>query len=79
MEYNRKLMDAMADNLEAYLNVIESYVIIEGLTKEEYEHAVKKVKKLVKHLRAGDGDKVFDKEKYIEMVESGKFGDLLGD
>ena len=40
MEYDKKLMKAMADNLENYLNIIDSYVIIEGITKDEYDDAV---------------------------------------
>ena len=72
MEYDKKLMKSMADNLENYLNIIDNYVIIEGITKEEYDDAVKKIKKLIKKLRKGKGDEVFDKERYLELVNSGK-------
>ena len=65
-------MKSMADNLENYLNIIDNYVIIEGITKEEYDDAVKKIKKLIKKLRKGKGDEVFDKERYLELVNSGK-------
>ena len=72
MEYDKKLMKAMADNLENYLDIIDNYVIIEGITKDEYDNAVKTVKKLIKKLRKGKGDEVFDKERYRELVNSGR-------
>lgn len=72
MEYDKKIMSKMADNLENYLEIIDQYVIIEGLTKEEYDIAVKKVKKLIKKLRQGKGDEVFNKERYLELLEAGK-------
>lgn len=73
MEYDKELMSKMADNLESYLNIIESYVIIEGITEEEYNDAVKKIKKLIKKLRKGKGDEVFNRDRYIELMESGRF------
>lgn len=75
MKYNQKLMDKLADNLEQYLYIIENYVIIEGLTKEEYDESVKDTKKLIKKLRKGKGDNVFEKYRYIELKESGRLND----
>ena len=72
MNYDKKLMKKMADNLENYIDIIDRYVIIEGITQETYDHSMKKVKKLIKKLRQGKGDEVFDRERYIEMLESGK-------
>lgn len=72
MKYDKKLMNDMADNLENYLEIIDNYVIIEGITKEEYDDSVKVVKKLIKKLRKGKGDEVFNKKRYIELLESGK-------
>lgn len=69
MKYDKELMNKMADNFESYLEIIENYVIIEGVSDEEYKKAVETVKKLIKHLRKGKGDKVFDKEAYIEYLE----------
>lgn len=76
MKYNQKLMDKMADNLENYLEIVTNYVIIEGLTKEEYDSSVKTVKKLIKKLRKGKGDEIFDKGRYIELLESGRLNDI---
>lgn len=72
MEYDRNIMNKMADNLENYLEIIDQYVIIEGITKEEYDKAVKKINKLIKKLRQGKGDEVFNRERYLELLEAGK-------
>lgn len=66
MKYDQKFMNDMADNLESYLEIIDKYIIIEGLTKEEYDDSVKKVRKLIKKLRKGKGEDVFDEERYIQ-------------
>ena len=71
-KYDQKTMDCIADSLESYRDIITSYVIIEGITEEEYEDAVKTVKKLIKKLRKGKGDDVFDKERYLEVMREGK-------
>ena len=66
MKYDKEMMDRMADDFEEYLELVDEYLIIDGLSEEEYNKAKKKVKKLIKHLRKGNGDKVFDKKKYME-------------
>lgn len=66
MKYDKEEMRKMADDFEQYLDIVDKFLIIEGLSKEEYKDAKKKIKKLIKHLRDGKGDKVFNKEKYIE-------------
>ena len=71
-KYDQKTMDYIADSLESYLDIITSYVIIEGITEEEYEDAVKTVKKLIKKFRKGKGDDVYDKERYLEVMREGK-------
>ena len=65
-------MDNMAYNLKNYLDIIESFTLIEGLSEEEYNDAVKTVRKLIKKLEKHKGDDVFDKERYIELLEAGK-------
>lgn len=69
MKYDQKVLDSMADSLESYLDIITSYVIIEGITKDEYDESVKTVRKLIKKLRKGKGDEVFDKERYSEALK----------
>lgn len=68
MRYNQDLMNDMADNLENYLSIVDRYIIIEELSKEEYDDAVKTVKKLIKKLRKGKGDDVFDEERYRDLI-----------
>ena len=72
MKYDQKVLDKIADSLEAYLDIITSYVIIEGITKDEYDESVKTVKKLIKKLRKGKGDEVFDKERYLEALRENR-------
>ena len=72
MKYDQKWMNEIANDLENYLDIIDSYVIIEGITKDEYENAKNTVKKLIKKLRKGKGDDVFDKERYLELQSEGK-------
>lgn len=72
MKYDQKVLDKMADSLEAYLDIITNYVIIEGITKDEYDESVKTVKKLIKKLRKGKGDEVFDKERYLEALRENR-------
>ena len=72
MKYSEKLMEDMAYNLKNYLDIIESFTLIEGLSEEEYNDAVKTVRKLIKKLEKHKGDDVFDKERYIELLEAGK-------
>ena len=71
-EEDKKLMKSMAENLENYLDLIENYIIIKGLTKDEYDNAVKTVRKLIKKLKKGKGDDVFDEERFLELKENGK-------
>lgn len=72
LKYNQKKLDMMANNLEEYLDLVENYIIIDGISEEEYKDAVKTVKKLIKKLRKGKGDEVFDKERYLEALNSGE-------
>jgi stalled ribosome rescue protein Dom34 len=72
MQYDKEKMKKQAENLENYLDIIENYVIIEGISEEEYKKAVKTVKKLIKKLKKGDGDAVYNKERYLEALEAGK-------
>lgn len=68
-------MDAMADNYKAYLDIIDSFIIIEGISQEEYDDARKKVKKLIKYLREGKAEKVFSKKRYREALVNGDLSD----
>lgn len=60
--------ESMADSLETYLEMFDKYIIKSGLSAEEYEKAQKRVKKLIKHLRNDELDKVIDEERYSELL-----------
>lgn len=47
-------MKLMADAIENYVDVLEEYIIVDGITEEEYKDAIKTVRKLIKKLRDGD-------------------------
>lgn len=68
-EFDKEFMNKLADSIETYMNIVSRYVILLGESKEEYDKAVKKVEKLIKHLRKGKGEKVFDPERY-EYIKS---------
>ena len=70
-KYDVKEMQEMADVFEMFLSTVKSYVIIDGITSEQYQSAVKTVEKLIKKLRKGEGDKVFDQERYFELKSQG--------
>lgn len=72
-EEDKKVMKKMADNLETYIEIVDSKLIIDGITQEEYDEAMSTVKKLIKKLRKGEGDKVFNEERLLELKEAGRF------
>lgn len=69
-EEDRKIMNRYADNLEDYLDILDTKLIIEGLTQEQYDESVKMFKDLIKKLRKGKS-KSLDVEAFYEMKEAG--------
>ena len=72
MEYDEKLMDEQAKNLENFLYIIDRFCIIEGLTESEYNDAVKGVKKFIKKLKKHKGDEVYNTRRYGEYMEKNR-------
>lgn len=70
-KYDQNELDAMADTFKAYIDIIKSYVIIDGISSDEFDEAIDTVKDLIKKLRKGKGDKVFDQERYFELKSQG--------
>lgn len=58
-DFSLKQMRGEADSIESYLNIINSFAIIKGISPEQYKEAVKKVKELIKYLREGKYWKVY--------------------
>lgn len=69
-EEDRKIMNRYADSFEDYLDILDSKLIIEGLTQEQYDESVKMLKELIKKLRKGKS-KALDVEAFYEMKEAG--------
>lgn len=67
-EYDMKLFKQYADNLERYLDAVNTFMIIET-DVDEYKKSVKTIKKLIKKLRQGDGDAIINQEAYDEIIE----------
>lgn len=67
----KSTMKRIADCLEEYLFLIDDFVIFEDLTDKEYEEAVAVIRKLIKHLRKGEADKVYvkDLEKVVAELD----------
>lgn len=59
-----------ADSLEQYLDQIQTKMILYGVTKEEQKEAEKTVRKLIKKLRKGKLDEVYDMDRYMEYMET---------
>lgn len=55
----KKTMRAMADDLEEYITQLNDYAIIDGLSKKEFNKAMKIVQELIDNLRKGNVDKVY--------------------
>ena len=72
MKYDTEYMKNMASNLEDFIDTVDRFVVIEGLSEENYKKSRKTVKKLIKHLNAGEGEKVFDKDRYLEAMRNGE-------
>ena len=71
MKYDQEIMDRYANSIEDYLDSIEKFLIYPGMTEEEFTENQKLCRKLIKKLRKGKGEDVFDRERYIEAEESG--------
>ena len=55
----KKTMRAMADDLEEYITQLNDYAIVDGLSKKEFNKAMKIVQELIDNLRKGNVDKVY--------------------
>lgn len=74
---SQKSRDYIADNLEAYLDAMDTFIVVTNIDKEEYDEAVHKIRKLIKKLRdkkLSDEklEKIFNFEtlsRYRDMIE----------
>ena len=66
--YPQKMKDEYADTLEAYTDIFDRFIIKDNIKEDEYKWALKTIKKAIKNLRKGNGDEVFDPERYEEIM-----------
>ena len=62
----------IADSLEEFINLLDFLIIVDSVSKEEYDQSVKAAKKVIKKLKKGKGDNLFDPEMaslYSDMRE----------
>lgn len=62
----------IADNIQSYLDLVETCVIISNVSQDDYQKAMKRAKKAIKNLREGKLEKVLDPEKVAlcrDMIE----------
>lgn len=71
--YDQKEMNKQADALEEYINQFDTYIIREGTDENEYQKALKTIRKAIENLRNGNGDAVYDQERYNEMEERKRY------
>ena len=66
--YPQKMMNEYADTLEAYTDIFDRFIIKDAIKEDDYKWALKTIKKAIKNLRKGNGDEVFDPERYEEIM-----------
>ena len=62
----------IADSLEEFLNLLDFLIIVDNVSKEDYDRSVKAANKVIKKLKKGKGDNLFDPEmasRYSDMLE----------
>ena len=68
----KELMKNQAESLNKYKMFIEKYLIISGISKEEYDKSIKVLNKTIKRLNKGNlknAKKVYNKERFIESIK----------
>lgn len=63
-------LDKLADSMEEYVNVIERYVIIDGITEDEKKKYIKTIRKAIKKIRKGEYEDVISKKRYHEFLRN---------
>lgn len=67
--YNQTRNNEIADHLEAYVDAVENLFILEGKKESDVKDAIKTVRKACKNLREGKPEKVFDEDRFNEIIE----------
>ena len=75
-EYHDEMHDEernnrIADQLDAYVDAVENLLIIDGVKVEDINNAKKVIRKAAKNLRKGKPEKVYDEERFYDLLEQG--------
>lgn len=68
----KKWFNSIAEGLENYIELIETYTILESVTEKEYKEAIKTVKKCIESLKKGSL-KYLDVDRVNMIYESGGY------
>lgn len=63
-------MEKLADSMEQYIDLVDRYIIIDGMTESEKKEHIKVIRKAIKKIRKGDYDDVISKKKYQEFLRN---------
>ena len=66
----RELLTVIADSIEGYMKIMETYAIFDGVTEKEWNEDNANLRKIIKGLRKGKTN-MFDKERLNEILDSG--------
>lgn len=72
--YNQERNNHIADSLEYLISEMDAVFIRVGRDAEEIEAAEEVVRKACKNLRNGKPEKVFDPERFDELIEQSNWG-----
>lgn len=67
--YDKEISYKIADQLENYLNIEETMVIINDKSTKSIKKAKKVIKQAIKDLRNGREEEVFNDEAYFEFID----------
>lgn len=59
---SERALNYIADSIQGYVDLVQISMILNDVTPEEYDKAMKTIKKTVKKLKKGDTKGIFDNE-----------------
>lgn len=68
--YSKAICKQSADQLEEYIDAVETIIIINDKPKKKVKKAIKVVKKAIKDLREGRPEEVFNHDNYMEYMSN---------
>ena len=59
---SKRALEYIAHSIEEYANLVDISMILNDVTPDEYDEAMKTIRKTIKKLKKGDTKGIFDKE-----------------